>query len=97
MMNDKIAQIKTFVNENITNDVLKKVGISAIIFFIVIVAQLLIGAVVGVIDSIPVVNQLLMLVGLISVVNFTRNNVLSQEQRKEFVEKVQNIYVEVFG
>ena len=95
MMNDKIAQIKTFVNENVTNDVLKKVGISATILFVVIVAQLIIHEVVMVVDAIPVFNGIMQLVGLFTLINFVRNNLLTPEQRQEFVGKVQNTYNDI--
>ena len=95
MMNDKIAQIKTFVNENVTNDVLKKVGISATILFVVIVAQLIIHEVVMVVDVIPVFNGIMQLVGLFTLINFVRNNLLTPEQRQEFVGKVQNTYNDI--
>lgn len=95
MMNDKIAQIKTFVNENVTNDVLKKVGISATILFVVIVAQLMIHEVVMVVDAIPVFNGVMQLVGLFAAINFVRNNLLTPEQRQEFVGKVQNTYNDI--
>jgi len=94
-MNDKIAQIKTFVNENVTNDVLKKVGISATILFVVIVAQLIIHEVVMVVDAIPVFNGIMQLVGLFTLINFVRNNLLTPEQRQEFVGKVQNTYNDI--
>lgn len=95
MMKDKIAQIKTFVNENVTNDILKKVGISATILFVVIVAQLMIHEVVMVVDAIPVFNGVMQLVGLFTLINFVRNNLLTPEQRQEFVGKVQNTYNDI--
>ena len=94
-MNDKIAQIKTFVNENVTNDVLKKVGISATILFVVIVAQLMIHEIVMVVDAIPVFNGVMQLVGLFTLINFVRNNLLTPEQRQEFVGKVQSTYNDI--
>jgi len=96
-MNFNITEIKSFVTENVTEDILKKIGITAGIFFVVIVSQLLIGAIVNVIDSIPVVNQLLMLIGLVSFIDFVRNNLVSDEKRQEFVTKVKNIYIEFVG
>ena len=94
-MQDKINQVKTFVQENVSNELLKNIGISTAILFVVIVAQLLIHEVVYVIDSIPVFNGVMELVGLIAVINFTRNNLLTAEQRTEFTEKVQNYLKEV--
>jgi len=94
-MQDKINQVKTFVQENVSNELLKNIGLSTAILFVVIVAQLLIHEVVYVIDSIPVFNGVMELVGLIAVINFTRNNLLTAEQRTEFTEKVQNYLKEV--
>jgi hypothetical protein len=94
-MQDKINQVKTFVQENVSNELLKNIGLSTAILFVVIVAQLLIHEVVYVIDSIPVFNGVMELVGLIAVINFTLNNLLTAEQRTEFTEKVQNYLKEV--
>jgi hypothetical protein len=94
-MQDKINQVKTFVQENVSNELLKNIGLSTAILFVVIVAQLLIHEVVYVIDSIPVFNGVMELVGLIAIINFTRNNLLTTEQRSEFTEKVQNYLKEV--
>jgi len=94
-MQNKIAQVKTFVNENVSNELLKNVGLSTAILFVVVVAQLLIHEVVYVVDSIPVFNGIMELIGLVAVINFTRNNLLTAEQRVEFVAKVQNYFNEV--
>jgi len=94
-MNEKIAQVKTFVNENVSNELLKNVGISTAILFVVIVAQLLIHEVVAVVDSIPVFNGVMEIVGLVAFINFTRNNLITAEQRSALVEKVQTIFNEV--
>ena len=94
-MQDKINQVKTFVQENVSNELLKNIGLSTAILFVVIVAQLLIHEVVYVIDSIPVFNGVMELVGLIAIINFTRNNLLTTEQRSEFTEKVQDYLKEV--
>jgi hypothetical protein len=94
-MQDKIAQVKTFVNENISNELLKNVGISTAILFVVIVAQLVIHEVVAVIDAIPVFNGVLQLIGLVAFINFTRNNLLTAEQRTALVDKVKTTYNQV--
>ena len=94
-MQDKIAQVKTFVNENVSNELLKNVGISTAILFVVIVAQLLIHEVVAVVDSIPVFNGVMEIVGLVTFINFTRNNLITAEQRSALVEKVQTTFNEV--
>jgi len=94
-MNFNINEIKTFVSENVTNNLLKNVGISSVILFVVIVSQLLIHEVVLVIDSIPVFNGIMQLIGLVVFVNFIRNNLLTQEQRVVFSEKVKSFYNQV--
>ena len=94
-MNFNITEIKSFVTENVTEDILKKIGITAGIFFVVIVSQLLIHEVVAVIDAIPVFNGFLQLVGLIALIQFTRNNLMTQDQRDALKEKVETIYSEV--
>ena len=89
-MQDKIAQVKTFVNENVSNELLKNIGLSTAILFVVIVAQLLLHEVVAVVDSIPVFNGVMELIGLFAFINFTRNNLITVEQRTALMEKVQN-------
>jgi len=91
-MQDKIAQVKTFLNENVSNELLKNVGLSTAILFVVIVAQLIIHEVVLVVDSIPVFNGIIELIGLIAFINFTRNNLITAEQRTALIEKVKNTY-----
>jgi len=94
-MQDKIAQIKTFVNENVSNELLKNVGLSTAILFVVIVAQLLIHEVVAVVDAIPVFNGVMELVGLVTFINFTRNNLITAEQRTALLDKVKSTYNQV--
>ena len=89
-MQDKIAQVKTFVNENVSSELLKNIGLSTAILFVVIVAQLLLHEVVAVVDSIPVFNGVMELIGLFAFINFTRNNLITAEQRTALMEKVQN-------
>jgi len=96
-MNEKIAQVKTFVNENVSNELLKNIGLSVAILFVVIVAQLLLHEVVAVVDSIPVFNGVMEIVGLVAFINFTRNNLITAEQRSTLIEKVQNTFNEVIA
>jgi hypothetical protein len=91
----QIAQIKSFVDENVTNELLKNIGISVGILFVVIVAQLLIHQVVMVIDSIPVFNGIMEIVGLIAFINFARNNLVTVEQRSALKETLQTKFTEV--
>jgi len=94
-MQDKIAQVKTFVNENVSNELLKNIGLSTAILFVVIVAQLLLHEVVAVVDSIPVFNGIMEIIGLVAFINFTRNNLITAEQRTELKEKVQTTFNQV--
>ena len=91
-MQDKIAQVKTFLNENVSNELLKNVGLSTAILFVVIVAQLIIHEVVLVVDIIPVFNGIIELIGLVAFINFTRNNLITAEQRTALIEKVKSTY-----
>ena len=91
----QIAQIKSFVDENVTDELLKNIGISVGIFFVVIVAQLLIHEVVMVIDSIPVFNGIMEIIGLIAFINFARNNLITVEQRSALKETLQNKFTEI--
>ena len=94
-MQEKFAQVKTFVTENVSNELLKNIGLSTAILFVVIVAQLLIHEIVYVVDSISVFNGVMELIGLFAFINFTRNNLITAEQRTALVEKIQNLYNEV--
>jgi hypothetical protein len=94
-MQDKIAQVKTFVNENVSNELLKNIGLSTAILFVVIVAQLLLHEVVAVVDSIPIFNGVMEIVGLVAFINFTRNNLLTGEQRTALIDKVKTTYGQV--
>ena len=96
-MQDKIAQVKTFVNENVSNELLKNVGLSTAILFVVIVAQLLIHEVVAVVDAIPVFNGVMEIVGLVTFINFSRNNLVTAEQRTALIGKVKATYASVIA
>ena len=96
-MQDKIAQVKTFVNENVSNELLKNVGLSTAILFVVIVAQLLIHEVVAVVDAIPVFNGVMEIIGLVTFINFSRNNLVTAEQRTALIGKVKATYASVIA
>ena len=96
-MNEKIAQVKTFVQENVSNELLKNIGISVGIFVVVIIAQLILHEVVMVIDSIPVFNGIMEIIGLVAFINFSRNNLITTEQRTALMEKVQTSIDEVIS
>jgi len=91
-MQDKINQVKTFVQENVSNELLKNVGLSTAILFVVIVSQLLVHEVVMVVDNIPVFNGVMEIIGLVAFINFCRNNLITVDQRTALIEKVKNIY-----
>ena len=94
-MQEKIAQVKTYLSENVSNELLKNIGLSTAILFVVIVAQLLIHEVVAVVDAIPVFNGVMELIGLFTLINFSRNNLMTPEQRTALVEKVKSTYSNV--
>ena len=94
-MQDKINQVKTFVQENVSNELLKNVGLSTAILFVVIVAQLLVHEVVMVVDNIPVFNGVMEIIGLVAFINFCRNNLITVDQRANLVDKVQTTIKEV--
>ena len=96
-MNEKITQVKTFVNENVSSELLKNIGISTAILFVVIVSQLILHEVVMVIDGIPVFNGIMEIIGLVAFINFTRNNLITAEQRSALIEKIQNTFNEVIA
>ena len=96
-MQEKIAQVKTFVNENVSNELLKNIGLSTAILFVVIVAQLLIHEVVAVVDAIPVFNGVMEIVGLVTFINFSRNNLVTAEQRTALIGKVKDTYASVIA
>ena len=96
-MQDKIAQVKTFLTENVSNELLKNVGLSTAILFVVIVAQLLIHEVVAVVDAIPVFNGVMEIIGLVTFINFSRNNLVTAEQRTALIGKVKSTYASVIA
>jgi hypothetical protein len=94
-MQNKINQVKTFVQENVSNELLKNVGLSTAILFVVIVSQLLVHEVVMVVDNIPVFNGVMEIIGLVAFINFCRNNLITVDQRANLVDKVQTTIKEV--
>jgi len=91
-MQNKINQVKTFVQENVSNELLKNVGLSTAILFVVIVSQLLVHEVVMVVDNIPVFNGVMEIIGLVAFINFCRNNLITVDQRTALIEKVKSTY-----
>lgn len=91
------STVKDFYTENVTDDVLKKVGLTAGIFTVVIVSQVLLHGLVEIVDSIPVFNSLMQVVGVYATIRFVVTNLTTQEKRDNFAEDVRNIYQKVVG
>ncbi len=89
--------VKEFYTENITDEVLRKVGLTAGIFTVVIVSQLILHGFVEIVDSIPVFNSLMQVVGVYATVRFVLANLTTQEKRDNLVENVRNTYQDVVG
>ncbi len=89
--------VKEFYTENITDEVLRKAGLTAGIFTVVIVSQLLLHGFVEIVDSIPVFNSLMQVVGVYATVRFVLANLTTQEKRDNLVENVRNTYQDVVG
>lgn len=92
-----LSAIKEFYQENITSDVLKNTGLTVVIFAVVIVAQVILHAVVQVVDSVPVFNSLMQVVGVYATIRFAMSNLSTQQQRDDLMQKVRNTYQEVIG
>lgn len=91
------STIKNFYTENVTDDVLKKVGLTAGIFTVIIVSQLLLHGLVEIVDSIPVFNSLMQVVGVYATIRFVVANLTTQEKRDNFTQDVRNTYQKVVG
>jgi len=86
------STVKDFYTENVTDDVLKKVGLTAGIFAVVIVSQVLLHGLVEIVDSIPVFNSLMQVVGVYATIRFVVANLTTQEKRDNFTQDVRNTY-----
>ena len=91
------STVKDFYTENVTDDVLKKVGLTAGIFAVVIVSQLLLHGLVEIVDGIPVFNSLMQVVGVYATLRFVLSNLTTQEKREDFAQDVRNTYQKVVG
>ncbi len=89
--------IKEFYTENITDEVLKKAGLTAGIFAVVIVSQVLLHGLVEIVDSIPVFNSLMQVVGVYATARFVLANLTTQEKRDNLAKNVRNTYQDVVG
>jgi hypothetical protein len=88
---------KEFYTENITDDILKKTGMTVGIFTAVIVSQLFLHGFVEIVDSIPVFNSLMQVVGVYVTARFALANLTTQEKRDNLVKNVRNTYQDVVG
>ena len=91
------STVKDFYTENVTDDALKKVGLTAGIFTVVIVSQVLLHGLVEIVDSIPVFNSLMQVVGVYATVRFVLANLTTQEKREDFAKDVRTTYQKVVG
>ena len=91
------STVKDFYTENVTDDVLKKVGLTAGIFAVVIVSQVLLHGLVEIVDGIPVFNSLMQVVGVYATLRFVLSNLVTQEQRTTLRSKVRSSYQEIVG
>ena len=89
--------IKEFYTENITDEVLKKAGLTAGIFAVVIVSRVLLHGLVEIVDSIPVFNSLMQVVGVYATARFVLANLTTQEKRDNLAKNVRNTYQDVVG
>jgi hypothetical protein len=89
--------VKEFYTENITDEVLKKAGLTAGIFAVVIVSQLLLHGLVEIVDSIPVFNSLMQVVGVYATARFVLTNLTTQEKRDNLAKNFRNTYQDVVG
>lgn len=83
-MNYNFEQLQTFVSAQYKN-----IAITFAILFVVVIAQLLVHEVVMVVNSIPVFNGLLQLIGLVTFINFCRANLITVEQRDALKSNIQ--------
>lgn len=91
------STVKNFYTENVTDDLLKKVGLTAGIFTAVIVSQVLLHGLVEIVDSIPVFNSLMQVIGVYATIRFVVANLTTQEKRNNLTEKVRDSYHQVVG
>lgn len=93
---NNLQQLLQTVNK-IDSETAKNIALTFLIFFVVIVAQLVIHEVVLVVDSIPVFNSLMQIVGIFAVGKFVKNNLLTTEQRSELIQNIKSQYQTVVG
>lgn len=85
---EKYQLLKQFYIERVSNDVLIKIGQTTAILFVVIVSQFILHSIVTTIDSIPVINGLLQIIGLYTFIVFSKDNLVTAEQRSNLITNV---------
>lgn len=76
---------------------LKNIGISAAILFVVCLAQIIIHEVATVVDSIPLFNTLMEVIGLTVSAKFVYTHLLSAEKRNNLRNKAEETYKNIIG
>ena len=97
MNQETIQNFIKYINDNVTKEFSKNFGITFTIFFIVIVSQIFIAGVVDTIDSIPLFNSLMELIGVYVFTKFIFNHMLTKAKRDEVFNKVKTSYQEIVG
>jgi len=75
----------------------KKIGLVALIFFFVVIAQVIIHAIIVTISIFPVLPGLLQLIGLIVAIRFSYRNLLTAENRAKLWERIKTKTNEVLN
>ena len=97
MNQETIQNFIKYINENVTKEFSKNFLLTFLIFFVVIVSQLIIAEVVAVVDSIPVFNSIMELVGMYVVGKFTLDNLSTKDKRNQLVKQLEAKYQQVIG
>lgn len=85
---EQVNQFVSLVRERVSSETLMNVFLSVLILISVVTVQLVIGVVVNVLHFIPIVDDLLMLIGLVIVSKYVYNNLLYQEDRDATIESI---------
>lgn len=93
---NNLQQVSQFLNK-FDNETYKNIALTFLIFFVVIFAQLVIHEVVTVVDSIPLFNSVMELVGIFAIGKFVKNNLVTSEQRSNLVNRIKSYHKNVVG
>jgi CAAD domains of cyanobacterial aminoacyl-tRNA synthetase len=97
MNQEMIQNYIQFINQKFSKEFSKNFLLTFLIFFVVIVSQLVIAEVVAVIDSIPIFNSIMELVGIYAVGTFVYNNMLTHEKRNNLLKQIEGTYQQIVG